>query len=258
LRTVDEDSPEIEWPGAYETEHEIFCLGGNKMRTMLVRIIVFIAIIISPVIAFSGEDDAWQFDLAPLYLWAISIDGDMGIGDRTASASIDFGDVWDKLEGTVTLRFNATYREKFGMFVDYNYLDLGKEITTAVGNIEASFTSEILNLAGTYRFLNGPHTLEGVAGIRYTKLDAGIRLRDLAISLDGDHSWVDPIVGLGYNYQISDRWSLRLYGDIGGFGAASDFTWQALALIDYQPWENFAIAAGYRALGTDYETGSGA
>ncbi len=228
------------------------------MKTVFVRIMAFIAIITSPGIAFSGEDDTWQFDLAPLYIWAINIDGDMGIRGRTASASLDFSDVWDKLEGNFSLRFNATYREKFGIFADYNYLDLGKEKTTAVGNIEANFTSEVLNLAGTYRFLHGQHTLDGIAGIRSTKLDAGISLRDLAISLDGDHSWVDPIVGLGYNYQISDRWSLRLYGDIGGFGAASDFTWQALGLIDYQPWKNFAIVAGYRALGTKYETGSGA
>jgi opacity protein-like surface antigen len=179
----------------------------------------------------------------------------MGIRGRTTDASIDFGTVWDHLEGVFTLRFNAMYREKFGIFVDYNYLDLGKEKTTVVvGNIEASFTSQILNLAGTYRFLNGPHSLDGVAGIRYTKLDAGINLTDFGVDLDGDHSWVDPIVGLRYNYQISERWTVRLYGDIGGFGAASDFTWQTLGLIEYQPWKNVAIAAGYRAIGTDYES----
>ncbi len=228
------------------------------MRTKLVRITAFISILISPAIAFSGEDNNWQFDVAPLYFWAINIDGDMGIRGRTTEASIDFGTVWDHLEGSFTMRFNAMYREKFGILVDYNYLDLGKEETTVAGNIEASFTSQILNLAGTYRFLHGPNSLDGVAGIRYNKLDAGINLRDLAVDLDGDHSWVDPIAGLRYNYQISEMWSIRLYGDIGGFGAASDFTWQALGMIDYQPWENVSIVAGYRAIGTDYETGSGA
>jgi len=65
-------------------------------------------------------------------------------------------------------------------------------------------------------------------------------------------------VGLRYNYQISDRWAIRLYGDIGGFGAASDFTWQTVGMIEYQPWKNVSFGAGYRAIGTDYETGSGA
>ena len=69
---------------------------------------------------------------------------------------------------------------------------------------------------------------------------------------------VDPIVGLRYNYPFNDKWSLQLYGDIGGFGVSSDFTWQGLALIDYQPWKNVAFVAGYRGIGTDYETGSGA
>ena len=49
-----------------------------------------------------------------------------------------------------------------------------------------------------------------------------------------------------------------MYTDIGGFGVSSDFTWQVAALIDFQPWKNVAILAGYRAIGTDYETGSGA
>ncbi len=60
-----------------------------------------------------------------------------------------------------------------------------------------------------------------------------------------------------YSHKIADKWSLSLYGDIGGFGVSSDFTWQGFGLIDFQPWKNVAFIAGYRAIGTDYETGSG-
>jgi hypothetical protein len=52
-----------------------------------------------------------------------------------------------------------------------------------------------------------------------------------------------------------------LAGDVGGFGVGSDFAWSFLALFGYQ-WEasgiEWAILAGYRALGQDYTTGSGA
>ena len=124
-------------------------------------------------------------------------------------------------------------------------------------NTEVEFKSQIVNLAGSYRFIDGPHTLDGVAGIRYVKMDAGINLRNAGINLDGDQDWVDPIVGLRYDYQIADKWAMRLYGDVGGFGVSSDFTWQGFGLIDFQPWKNVAFVAGYRAIGTDYETGSG-
>jgi hypothetical protein len=88
-------------------------------------------------------------------------------------------------------------------------------------------------------------------------LDARIDLKNVGISLGGSESWVDPVVGLRYHNQFSDKWSLRLYRDIGGFGAASDFTRQGLGLIELKPWENVAIVAGYHAIGTDYELGSG-
>ncbi len=50
---------------------------------------------------------------------------------------------------------------------------------------------------------------------------------------------------------------LRLQGDSNGCGVSSDSTWQGLAMIDLQPWNNSAIVAGCRAIGTAYETGSG-
>jgi len=227
------------------------------MKSRYLALTVFVALVLSSTQALCQEESDWQFNLAPLYLWAIQIDGDMGIRGRTANVGIEFSDIWDNLEGVFTLRFNAEYRKKFGILFDYNYLDLGKEQSTNGGNLEVGFKSQIINLAGTYRLMDGQHSLHGVAGIRYMILDAGIDLRNLGVSLDGDQDWVDPIIGLRYVNQFSDQWSLTLYGDIGGFGASSDFTWQGLGLINFQPWKNVAIVAGYRGIGTDYETGSG-
>jgi hypothetical protein len=88
-------------------------------------------------------------------------------------------------------------------------------------------------------------------------METDIDLNNLGVRLSGDQDWVDPIVGVRYAYSFSDKWALRLYGDIGGFGVSSDVTWQGLGLIDFQPWRNVAIVAGYRAIYTDYQSGSG-
>ena len=228
------------------------------MKLKVMALAIFSLTVLASPQAFSQDEGDWTFDLAPLYLWAISIDGDFGVREKNVSASIDFGDVWDNLNGVLTFRFETFYRNKFGLIVDYNYLDLGKEKETEKINLEASFTSQILNLGGAYRLKSGTHTWDALAGIRYTALDADITLNNLGARLNGDQDWVDPIVGGRYTYKINDRWALRLYGDIGGFGVSSDFTWQALGLVDFQPWKNVAVVAGYRAIYDDYETGSGA
>lgn len=227
------------------------------MRIKNCLLCVCLVTLLTPLAAQSQEENNWDFELAPLYLWAINISGDIGIKGRTASAEVEFSDIWDNLQGVFTTRFSVLYKEKFGLMIDYNYLDLGKEKVSDMANVEVGFTSKILNLGATYRFLQGKHTWDGLAGIRYLAMDAEIDLNNVGVRLSGDQDWVDPIVGARYSYSFTDKWALRLYGDIGGFGVSSDFTWQGLALIDFQPWRNVAFVGGYRAIYTDYETGSG-
>ena len=228
------------------------------IKSIQKSLLVCIVAILIPSLAWSQEESNWEFNLAPLYLWAIAIDGDLGIRGRTNNVSVEFSDIWDNLEGVFTVRFNGLYRKKYGFVFDYNYLDLGTEKVTDLVNTDISFKSQIINLAGSYRFIDGTQTLDGVAGIRYTKLESGIRLNNAGLNLDGDEDWIDPVIGLNYRYAFNDKWRVQLYGDIGGFGASSDFTWQGMALIDFQPWKNVAFVAGYRGIGTDYESGSGA
>ena len=222
------------------------------MRIKRLLVCLMFAFLLTPAAAQAQEGNNWDFELAPLYLWAISIDGDLGIRGRTTSASVDFSDIWDNLEGVFTTRFSMLYKEKFGLWFDYNYLDLGKEKASDMANIEAGFTSQIVNLGATYRFMQGKHTWDGGAGIRYIRLDSEIDLNNAGVRLSGDQDWVDPVIGARYSLAFTDKWALRLYGDIGGFGVSSDLTWQGLALIDFQPWRNVAIVAGYRALYSDY------
>jgi hypothetical protein len=224
------------------------------MRPHCFALILCSISLVLPVTVSAESNKDWEFELAPFYLWAINISGDVGLVGRTSSAQVEFGDIWDNLEGVFTTRFSTVYKKKFGLMVGYNYLDLGKEKDSEQINLEVGFTSKILNLAGTYRVIDDKHRLDGIAGIRYTSMDVSFDFPGIGQDLSRDVSWTDPILGLLYRYPFSERWGLRLYGDIGGFGVGSDFTWQGLALLTYQPWKNVAFALGYRALGTDYSS----
>ena len=227
------------------------------MRAKIFILIFCLTVAFSSATAFGQEDTNWNFDVAPLYLWAINIEGETGVRGRTAGTEIDFGDIYDNLQGVFTVRFNAIYKQKFGVLIDYNYLNLGKEKETGVVNLEVSMKTQILNLAATYRLMDGRHTLDGVAGIRYNVMGVDIDFTGTGLNIDEDKDWADPIVGARYAYQMTDKWTLRLYGDIGGFGVSSNFTWQGVGMIDFQPWKHVAIVAGYRVIDTDYESGSG-
>jgi hypothetical protein len=47
-----------------------------------------------------------------------------------------------------------------------------------------------------------------------------------------------------------------LRGDIGGFGVGSDFTYNAIGLVEYKPWKHVSFLGGYRVLYQNYKDGS--
>jgi opacity protein-like surface antigen len=51
---------------------------------------------------------------------------------------------------------------------------------------------------------------------------------------------------LRVSHPVSDRWAIAGYAGIGGFGAGSDITWQALAGMDYRFSRSITGKFGYR------------
>ncbi|KAA5596270.1 hypothetical protein [Blastochloris sulfoviridis] len=83
---------------------------------------------------------------------------------------------------------------------------------------------------------------------------------DRTLAASGEVNWVDPLVGVRFRQQFTPTVNLAVSGDIGGFGAGSVFSWQALAALN---WDFYATSSvtwsamiGYKALYADYEQGS--
>jgi hypothetical protein len=179
----------------------------------------------------------WEFGLAPMYLWATNLGGELTVKAQTQSLELDFDEIFDKLEAVFTLHFEGLYKKKWGFLFDFNYIDISDSITTpgpGAANINVDFENNIVELGGIYRFYEkGPHIFEGLGGARFTNLDAEINITGgpppIPQRIDAKQEWWDPILGLRYKWQISEKWMLNLRGDIGsGFGAGdtSDSTWR--------------------------------
>jgi hypothetical protein len=82
-----------------------------------------------------------------------------------------------------------------------------------------------------------------------------------AIAKSGGIDWVDPFVGARVQHQLAVGQAIEIRGDVGGFGAGSQFSWQAIAtynrplgMIHGIPLDGYL---GFRALSADFTQGSG-
>lgn len=90
------------------------------------------------------------------------------------------------------------------------------------------------------------------AGVRSNRIDVEFELQPL-VTLDGHKSWVDPIVGARFLWELTDRWFAGVKFDMGGFGVDSDFTWNTEAGIGYRFTGNISLKGSYRYLSVDYD-----
>ncbi len=74
-------------------------------------------------------------------------------------------------------------------------------------------------------------------------------------TVKSDYGWTDPLIGMRAHLHINEKVSFLAQSDIGGFGAGSDLTWQALVTANYKFNDRFAVSAGYKALSADYNDG---
>ncbi len=78
------------------------------------------------------------------------------------------------------------------------------------------------------------------------------------IDISSKHTWFDAVIVARLMAPIENRWRLGVRGDMGGFGIGSSFAWQVLPFAGFRFGSLFELVLAYRALGMDYETGSGA
>jgi hypothetical protein len=108
-------------------------------------------------------------------------------------------------------------------------------------------------------------TVDTYFGARYTywglKLDFDGVFQGHANNVYQDKSWVEPLLGARTIWDLSERWTAMLAGDIGGVAFGSDLAWDALGMIGYRfnlfGEKNAKAFAGYRALSQDYPDGNG-
>lgn len=201
--------------------------------------------------------DKWDFTFSP-YLWAAGLEGTVGIGGTVSEIDLSFSDILENLDIGAMGHFEAR-KGRWAFLFDGLWLQLESRGSTPGPLFSGSEVDvEEIRLAAqvSYRAIEGPTTLDLLAGASYFSLDTEISLLPgirPGRKVSSKNEWVDPVIGFILNHRMSERWFATLRGDIGGFGAASDLTWQAMAGIGCQTSSWSSIFLGYRHLVIDYE-----
>lgn len=241
----------------------------SGFRRTAVVAIALVAVTAAPTQAASPTPDAWQFEVTP-YLFGSALSGTTGVSAVSADVDMSFGDIVEDLDSGFMALFEAR-KGLWGFGFDGVYFRLKDEKTrswqgpggigTATGELEASMTQQIYQLAVSYRLLNTSTKLDVIGAARYTQLDTDLNLVVTTgpllpggtRSLSASESWWDPVIGIRVIVPFAEHWSFVGYADIGGFGAGSDLTYQAIAGVNWQLSETFTAKAGYRYFYQDYE-----
>ena len=203
-------------------------------------------------------NDRLQVILSP-YAWAPGLKGKVGVVGPPANVNISSIQVIEHLQGALMGQVEVR-KGRVGLLLEGFYSKLSADKGFRNDLVEANLTNQMLTLSAflAYRLVETRKArLDLLAGARYwyMKDSIGLDLPNNSFSLDATASWVDPLVGARLGYDLTDRLSATVRGDLGGFGVGSKFAWEALAGLNYKFTERSTGFLGYRYMFADYQDG---
>jgi opacity protein-like surface antigen len=198
--------------------------------------------------AAQAPSDKWEVTVAPYFMGA-AMSGTTTVRGREVDLDLSASDIFSNLQfgamGLVVAR-----KGKWGLGGDAIWMALG----TTVRNTNVDFNQGAFAFYGLRR-LGGAADL--TLGMRVNTLQGKLAFKTLGVDVSQDKTWVDPLVGLILRTPAEHRVRLKVYTEIGGFGAGSDFTWQIFPTVGFKLTDRVSLEAGYRWLDMDYSTGDG-
>jgi hypothetical protein len=204
--------------------------------------------------------DDWSLSISP-YTWGASLEGSIAPfpGAPEADVDVSFSDILKHLDLAGMVIAQLRY-ERFAGYMDLVYTDVSADQNTPLGILfdDVDLESEVFigTVGGAYRPIETDHaSLDLLVGVRVWYVDTDLKLRGGLLpdqDFENNENWVDPVIGLHGHYQFDNGIFLTNLIQVGGFGAASDLTWDALGAVGYQFKESISAIAGYRHLEVDY------
>ncbi len=206
----------------------------------------------------SAADDDWQFDFA-LYGWLPNIDIELPAGQKT---KITRDDIVNNLDMAFMGRARAL-KNKWSLTTDIIYFDLQHKdrepLLPGLDLRKIELQAALIKPTLGYRvYDSGNNQIELYAGGRYFWVQPTLTTEIVVLNppessqdAKSDSRW-DALVGVRGQYNISERWYVPYYADIGA--GESDSVVDLLGGVGYR-FQRVDLVAGWRYL--DYDFGGG-
>ena len=211
----------------------------------------------------ANSEKKWQFATIG-YVWAAGAEGETDVIGPVEPVGLDlsFGDVLDAFKFAFMGAAEAQH-DRLVILGDLTFIHLDTHKGIDIRNqdfVDAELDSRTaeITLLGGYRVAEkGPVTVDLLAGGRMNFLKISLQLDGPSRSADGavTENWFDPLVAARVQAPLGGKWSMAVYGDIGGLGIGSDLTWQATANVNYQLNHKMSLGAGWRYFKVNYDHG---
>lgn len=195
--------------------------------------------------------------------WISGVNGDAGVKGIITEQDLSFTDILKDLNmmasGSIYFRY-----QRWEIFADGLYLKIGDTadlrgilFDSARVSLKQAFSEQFLG----FRLINCEDGYLSIfAGARWNYMQGDLHLRHGILLRTGrrfsdDIEWTDPVIGAGGRVHLWKPVSFWAKGDIGGFGAASDFTWQVQGGLEIQTTRWIYTDIGWRYLKNDYVSG---
>jgi hypothetical protein len=216
----------------------------------------FTASPVAPPSAASESD--WHFAVSP-YLWVPWVYGSVGANGQNfhyyATPDELFSHFRFGLLGLVDTRYKRVV-----MPLDILWMRLGDDKalplspTGTVANIKLDMF--ILTPKIGYRVVDTKMIkIDALAGFRYWHIGTNFQFTTNTLNFSRSINFVDPLVGGRITGNLSDKVSVVVAGDVGGWGTGSQLDYQVGAFLGYRIKPALALQAGYRYLSLDYTNG---
>jgi hypothetical protein len=180
-------------------------------------------------------------------------DGTLKIRNQTVPVSASFSEIFDNLNLGFMCAFDAR-KGRWGILLDTVYLNLAAKNTLGQTSIQIKTDNKLffLDPEAYYRVVTHPRgSVDALVGLSYWHSGNSLTLTPPAVRFEKGRDWVDPILGGRFKLNLTRRFFTVFKGDVGGFGAGSQLTYQLFAGGGAEFKDKFALIAGYRRIYVD-------